>query len=344
MNDPQHIRRTETGGKQGLMGVAEGSIRQQDLFLLLHPFCQTFRPSRVQYLLRAFRQAPGKGLGHVHGRKFRFLFYAHISIAVHGNIRNIMQQLGAPVPAFREVEQLRRLVDKVSSIRAVHKIRMLQQVFQKSNVGLHAADTEFLQAPQHLGNGNFMGEAPGRGLNQQGIIIGSDHGTGKSVAGVQTDTHAAATAVGDELARIRHKVIQRVFRGNTALDGFAPDADLVLLRNPHFRTVHGIPFRDPDLALHDVDAGNGFRNRVLHLDTGVHFNKVELIVPGHQKLYRTRADVIHVFHQLHRRIADGFPQFRLHKGRRRHLHHLLVTALYGAVALEQMDDLALFVA
>ena len=254
-----------------------------------------------------------------------------------------MEQLGATVPAFREVEQFRRFIQEIGGIGAVDEAGMLQQVFQESNVGLNTADTEFLQAPQHFGNGDGMVQAPGGCLNQQGIIVRSDDGSGKSIACVQTDTHAAAAAVGNELACIRHKVVHRIFRSNTALDGLAPDADLILFRNPHDGIMHAVAFRNTDLALDDIDTRNGFRYGMLYLDTGVYFNKIEFVVGSGQEFHRAGTDVIHVAHQLHSRVADPFPQLRLHKGSRSHLHHLLVTALYGAVAFVQVNDLALFI-
>ena len=83
---------------------------------------------------------------------------------------------------------------------------------------------------------------------------------------------------------------------------------------------------------------------MFHLDSGVYFNKIELVVGGNQKFHGAGADVIHIFHQLHRRVADPLPQFRFHESGRSHLHHLLVTALHGAVALVQVHNLALLVA
>ena len=255
-----------------------------------------------------------------------------------------MEQLGAAVPAFREVEQLRRFIKEIRGIGTIRKTRMLQQVLEESNIGLHAADTEFLQAPQHLGSRNCMVQAPGGSLNQQGIVIRGNDRTGESVARVQPDAHAAAAAVGNKLAGIRHKVVYRVFRGNTALDRLAPDPNLFLGRNIYFRTVQTVPFRNLNLGLDNINTRNRFRNGMFHLDTGVYFNKVEFVISGDQKFYRARADVADILHQLHSRIADPLPQFRLYKGGRRHFHNFLMAALYGAVTLIQMYDLALFVA
>ena len=188
-----------------------------------------------------------------------------------------------------------------------------------------------------------MVQAPGGCLNQQGIVVRSDDGSGKSIARIQADAHAAAAAVGNELACIRHKVVHRIFRSDTALDGFAPDTDLILLRNPHNGVVHAVAFRNADLALDDIDTRNGFRYGMFYLDTGVYFNKIEFVVGSGQEFYRACADVIHVAHELYSRVADPFPQLRLHKGSRSHLHYLLVAALYGAVAFIQVNDLALLI-
>ena len=254
-----------------------------------------------------------------------------------------MEQFGPSVPALRELEQLRRLINKVRRIRSVNKLRTLQHIFQKGNIGLDTADAKFLQTAQHLGDGDFVVQSPGSGLNQQRIIIGGDYRAGKSVPRIQTDPHAAAAAIGDQLTGIRHKPIGRVFRSNTALNGFTPVLQIFLFRNPHFRTVEAVPFRNTDLGLYNINAGNGFRNGMFYLNTGIHFNEVIIAIPGHQKFYRTGAEIVDIFHERDGRATDFFPQGRIHKSSRRHLHHFLVTALDGAVPFEQVHHFALFI-
>ena len=51
------------------------------------------------------------------------------------------------------------------------------------------------------------------------------------------------------------------------------------------------PRGDPDLRLHDVDAGDRFGNRMLHLNAGVHFDEVQLAVLIHQELDGSRVGV-----------------------------------------------------
>ena len=47
---------------------------------------------------------------------------------------------------------------------------------------------------------------------------------------------------------------------------------------------------DPNLFLHDINSGDQFGNGVLYLNSGVHFNKVELII-FEQELDRASAPI-----------------------------------------------------
>ena len=67
-----------------------------------------------------------------------------------------MEQLVAAVQSFREDKQLRRLIHKVRRIIALNEVLVLQHIFQKLDIGLNATNTEFLQAAQHLGNGDLV--------------------------------------------------------------------------------------------------------------------------------------------------------------------------------------------
>ena len=83
---------------------------------------------------------------------------------------------------------------------------------------------------------------------------------------------------------------------------------------------------------------------MFNLNTRVNFNKVEVAVRGNEKFNRTGAEVINVFHQLNGCVADCLAQFGLKRKGRGNFHQFLVAALYGAVALEQMHNVALRIA
>ena len=103
-------------------------------------------------------------------------------------------------------------------------------------------------------------------------------------------------------------------------------------------------FGNFNLGLHNIKAGNFFGNSMFNLNTRVNFNKVEVAVRGNEEFNRTGAEVINVFHQLNGCVADCLAQFGLKRKGRGNFHQFLVAALYGAVALEQMHNVALRIA
>ena len=106
-------------------------------------------------------------------------------------------------------------------------------------------------------------------LNQQRIVIRGDNGTRKRIAAVQTHAKAAAAAVSNQLAGIGHKVVGRVFRGNTALNGMAETGDFVLLGDADFLAVQGITLGNFNLGLYNIKTGNFFGNGMFNLNTRV---------------------------------------------------------------------------
>ena len=63
-----------------------------------------------------------------------------------------------------------------------------------------------------------------------------------------------------------------------ALDGVALDGHRLLDNLGQLVTR-----RDQDLALHQIDSGDGFGDRMLHLNARVHFDEVEIAIAIHQK-------------------------------------------------------------
>ena len=124
----------------------------------------------------------------------------------------------------------------------------------------------------------------------------------------------------------------------------AEAGNFILFGNADFRAVQGIAFGNFNLGLHNIKAGNFFGNGMFNLNTRVNFNKVEVAVRGNEEFNRTGAEVINVFHQLNGCVADCFAQFGFKRKGRGNFHQFLVAALYGAVTLEQMHNVALRIA
>ena len=342
--DAEHIDGTDACRKQGLMGVTHGRIGKENFLLVFDPLGEFFRSHGIEFLLRPIRIRAGNRRRQFQGFKFRFVLMAGVGITVDGRIANVFEELRAAVLDDGQVEQFRMVVDEVDVIRTGDEFRTLEDVDQEADVGLDAADTEFLEDAEHLFSCFLMGPAISRRLDQQRIVVRRDDGAGVGIAAVEADAKAAAAAVYHDLARIRHEVVHRVFRRDTALDGVAQAADVVLGLDADFVAVEGVAFGDFDLGLDDVNARDHFRNGMFDLYARVDFDEVEFAVRRNQEFDRPGVDVMDVLHQFQGSVADFLTQFDRQGRSRSRFDDFLMTALDGAVPFKEMDDIAVFVA
>ena len=105
------------------------------------------------------------------------------------------------------------------------------------------------------------------------------------------------------------------------------------------------PLGDTDLGFDDVEPSDDLGDRVLHLDTRIHFDEIELACVGiHQEFDRTGSNVVRGLTDSQCRLtkvcALSFDQIR----RWRTLNDLLVPSLDRAITLEQMHQVAMGIA
>src|SRR5699024_10171049 len=101
--------------------------------------------------------------------------------------------------------------------------------------------------------------------------------------------------------------------------------------------------RNADLLLYKIDPGHPFGNRMLHLDSCIHFHEIEVPVLLEQKLDRSRIRIMSRLGRLYRSLSHLRTKLRSQSDRRRFLDHLLVISLDRAVTLSQMDHIAVLV-
>src|SRR5690606_19075491 len=127
--------------------------------------------------------------------------------------------------------------------------------------------------------------------------------------------------------------------------GIAIQPDVLLPRNTAFRSADGEAVEDVDLRLDDVDAGHLLGDRMLHLDARIDLDAVELPAIGVlEELDGAGADIMRLARDLQSVAAEFLALCVREIGSRRPFHDLLVAALDRAVALEQVDGIAVGVA
>src|SRR5690606_18792820 len=132
-----------------------------------------------------------------------------------------------------------------------------------------------------------------------------------------------------------HEVV-RVFGVDPALDRVTEDLHVFLLDR---QLVAG---GDAEHLLDDVDAGDHFGNRVLHLNTGVHFDEVETTV-FIEELEGAGATVADLDAGIDAALEHFGAGLFIDLRGRSFLDHLLVATLQRAVAVIQVNGVALAV-
>ncbi|MNV76924.1 hypothetical protein D3C71_1703090 [compost metagenome] len=121
---------------------------------------------------------------------------------------------------------------------------------------------------------------------------------------------------------MRQETLGRVFGIQAHFHGVARELHLFLAQGQR------LPFGDAQLPGHQIQPGDQFGHRVLHLQPGVHLQEVELPARIQQKLHGARADVLYRSPGLERRFAHGLAQLGGHHRAGRFLDDFLMPALH----------------
>lgn len=197
---------------------------------------------------------------------------------------------------------------------------------------------------QCLAANYVKGAVPAGDLDQQRVVIGRDGRAGVGVAAVQTYTEATARAVGGDTADVGREVVGRILGGDAALDGVAVHAQVGLIAHADFGHGQRCALRDENLCAHEVNAGDHLGDRVLNLNSGVHLDEIVVALLVHQKFHRTGRDIADMTGNLDGILVQSLTGCLGYRPGRRELDDLLVAALERAVALAEVDDVAVLVA
>ena len=146
----------------------------------------------------------------------------------------------------------------------------------------------------------------------------------------------------DQRSGRRQEAARRVLGIDARLDRVALQSGTSLRERQPLARGH------PELPFDQIEAGDRLGDRMLDLEPRVHFHepvaaRMQPLRAVGDELDRARAGIADRLRGFHRGLAHRRAQLRAHAGRRRLLDHLLVAALQRAVALVEMDGVAVAV-
>ena len=198
-----------------------------------------------------------------------------------------------------------------------------------------ALDLVLAQRAQHPPRGLLAVGVPDDQLGHHRVVHRRDLAA-LADAGVDADAGPRRLAVAADGARGRREVARGVLGVDAALDRVAAQDDVVLADRQR------LAGRRADALLDDVDPGRHLGHAVLDLDAGVHLQE-EVLAVLQQALDRARAAVVDGTGGVRGDLADALAQRLVDRRSGRLLDELLVAALDRAVALAEVDDVAVAV-
>eukprot|EP00672_Neobodo_designis_P009204 CAMPEP_0174878804 /NCGR_PEP_ID=MMETSP1114-20130205/82940_1 /TAXON_ID=312471 /ORGANISM="Neobodo designis, Strain CCAP 1951/1" /LENGTH=759 /DNA_ID=CAMNT_0016114193 /DNA_START=142 /DNA_END=2421 /DNA_ORIENTATION=+ len=240
------------------------------------------------------------------------------------------------------------LLDELGGDAAGEEGAVLEAALAEVDVGVDARDVVVVERDAEAAERGGAVGAPDDELRDHRVVV-DEHLVAAAEAGVEAHLDVADAA----LLRLAH-VGERAAAGEEAVArGLGEDAGLdavpvdlqVLLREAERLAVG-----DLDLEAHEVerlalDEADLLGDGVLHLQARVHLHEVEVVaVRVEDELDRAGADVADGLGGADSDLAELLAHLGVEPGRGRLLEHLLVAALHGAVALEEVDAVAVLVA
>ena len=329
------------------MGVAHGCVGDQEMLLLADPRGEL---RGAEFLELRARAGWRRGEAVVVGERGRLTPRCgrpplHERVAVDDHVGEVLEHPRRPVAADRKVEEGGRLVDEPRRAVAGEEVRIRDEVDEERDVGLHPANAKLLQAALDVTGRLLMRQAAGCDFHEQRVEVGRDDGAREGGAGVEANAHAAGRPVGRHAAVVGEESVFGILGGDAALDRRPHRANRLLVAEADLRVGELVALGDEQLPPHDVDAGDLLGDSVLHLNPGVHLDEVETARVGiDEKLDGARVLIAGSAADGERRLADRVARGGVEVWGGGELDNLLMPPLHGAVAFEEMHEVAVQVA
>ena len=266
----------------------------------------------------------------------------HLRVTVDGGLGDVAQEPARPVAGTDEGEQLRVVVDEAGGDLPASKCLIADESLQEGDVGRDPADPELPQRTPHPIDRALPPRCPRGDLLQKRIVVPGDHRPGVGGAAVEANAEAGRTPIGGDATVVGNEAVERILGRDAALHGMAAQRDGALRGTGVGRIVpDGRSLGDADLGSHQVHAGDLLGDRMLDLDARIHLDEVEAVgVEIVEELHRAGVEVVRLARDGQRVSGQRFALRRNETRCRGALDDLLVAPLHRAVALEEMNDLA----
>ena len=329
------------------MRVAQCGVGHEQSLLLGNPFCELLRTEFEEFLAAAWGDhrigiMPGPG-----SRGWDLLGFPTLGvrIPVHRDLAQVGQQFAGPVSARPERKEPGVGIDEFGMNFPGLKRFMENHVFQEGDVGLDPADPELPQGPVHPLNRAQERASAGGHLHQQRIVVGRDHAPGVAIACVQTDAETSGGAVVRHPSIVRGEVVLRILTGDAALDGIAVARDILLSRDIDLFAIQRETLGDENLGSDQIDSGDLFGHRMLHLDPRIHLDEEPLLgIHVVEELHRPRVVITHLPGDRHGGVTEFLDEDGIESNAGCDFDHLLVTPLHRAIPLMKVNHIAMMIA
>ena len=356
VSDAAQIERPQPGCQQRLMGVAPGRVREPHPVLRPQPPHHAFGPLLVEQLFGSARRRPRR-----HRRddrlfrqraRARFGLPAHGLVAVDHHAPDVAQDPGRAITARVIPHERGRLVDEGGVHLAGHERRMIEHVLQERDIGFDAANPEFAQRPHELASGVLPFQARGRHLGQERIVIGRHTRAHVPRTVVQPDAQAHGGPVHVDLPGVGQELVLGILRGDPRLNREPALFDRCLVGDADLGIRQTISLRDANLRLDQIASRDDLGDGMLDLDARVDLDEVVPAVVTDQEFDRASVGVVRLPRHLqgvHRQPLADLSRcvlcgLAVEVGAGRVFDHLLMPALDRTIPLEQVHQVAVFVA
>ena len=239
------------------------------------------------------------------------------------------------LPAF-QVFLIEARIDKGSIVLSFQESRILQHTLMERNRSLDTQNLIFAQRTGHVRNSRITITSPTTELCNHRIIMQRNLKSRISRT-VQTDITSFGSFTNGYHPGRRHEVILGIFGINATFNGSSPELDIFL---PVRQTVAGSYQYH---VAYQIDPGTLFRHRMFHLQAGIHFQKIKILVFIHHELQRSGTVIINPLTGLHCNLQHLGTCFGLHKRRRRFFNYFLIASLNGTFPFIKMNYISIFI-